>query len=172
MSQPVLVTYATRYGSTREVAERIATVLRENGQTVEVQPARQVKSLASYRAVVLGAPLYIGRWLKEAQKFLARHQAALAQRPVALFVLGPTKSADTSDPTVRGQLDAELGRLPWLKPVATALFGGVYDPAKLRFPDTLLKSFPASPLYGLPASDTRDWDAIRDWAASLPDLLK
>lgn len=172
MSETILVTYATRYGSTQEVAEQIATVLRQNGLTVDVQSARQVQSLEGYRAVVLGAPLYIGRWLKDAHKFLARHQQALAARPVALFVLGPTKSAEVNDPAVRAQLDQELSRIPWLKPVATELFGGKYDPANLRFPDTLLKAFPASPLYNAPVSDMRNWDAIRTWAASLVEGLR
>ncbi|MBN1922902.1 MAG: flavodoxin domain-containing protein [Anaerolineae bacterium] len=172
MSETILIAYATRYGSTQEVAEQIAAVLRQNGLSVEVQAMRQVQSLENYRAVILGAPLYIGRWLKEAHKFLARHQQALVALPVALFVLGPTKTEEVNDPVVRAQLDQELGRVPWLKPVATELFGGKYDPAKLRFPDTLLKAFPASPLYNAPASDTRNWDAIRAWAASVASHLK
>ena len=92
MSDKVLVVYATRYGSTQEVAERVAETLRENGLQVDVKPARQVRALEGYRAVVLGAPLYIGRWLKDAHRFLARHQEGLAQRPVAVFALGPTRA--------------------------------------------------------------------------------
>ena len=51
------------------------------------------------------------------------------------------------------------------------MFGGKYDPDKLRFPDTILKIIPASPLHGAPASDIRDWDAIRAWANSLTEKL-
>ena len=70
MSNPVLVAYATRYGSTQEVADKIAATLRQSGLTVEVQPAKQVRTLDGYRAVVLGAPLYMSDWLKEARNFL------------------------------------------------------------------------------------------------------
>ncbi len=64
-------------------------------------------------------------------------------------------------------LDKELGKFPWLAPVTVELFGGRYDPSKLRFPDSLIASLPASPLHGAPASDVRDWVAIRAWATSL-----
>jgi len=172
MPDLILVTYATRYGSTQEVAEQIAATLRENGLEVGLEPARQVRTLEGYRAVVLGAPLYIGRWLKDAHRFLARHQASLSDRPVAIFTLGPTRAATDEWQDVRAQMDKEITKYPWLEPVAAELFGGAYDPARLRFPDSLLAVLPASPLHQMPASDLRDWDAIRAWANGLPDMLE
>ncbi len=171
MSDSILVAYATRYGSTQEVAEQVAATLRESGFEVGLQPARQVRALEGCRAVILGAPLYIGRWLKDARRFLARHQESLAGRPVAIFTLGPTRAAEEDWQDVRTQMDQELAKFPWLKPIAVELFGGVYDPAKLRFPDSLLATLPASPLHGMPASDLRDWEAIRAWASSLAAKL-
>ncbi len=172
MSDMVLVVYVTRYGSTQEVAERVAETLRENGLQVDVKCARDVRALEGYRAVVLGAPLYIGRWLKDAQRFLARFQAGLAQRSVAVFSLGPTRLEEMVAADVRAQLDQELNKYPWLKPVASELFGGKYDPATLRFLDNLLGALPASPLHGLPASDARDWEAIRAWANDVAEKLR
>lgn len=172
MSTSILVTYASRYGSTKEVAEVVAATLREQGLTVELLPMRQVTALADYAAVVLGAPLYIGSWQKEAQKFLTQHREALTQRPVAIFTLGPTGTDAQEWEGVRGQLAQQMAKVPWLKPIATELFGGKYDPAHLRFPDSLLTVFPASPLHNKPASDVRDWAAIRAWAGSLPALLQ
>lgn len=172
MSDKVLVVYATRYGSTQEVAERVAATLRENDLQVDVKRARDVRALEGYRAVVLGAPLYIGRWLKDAHRFLARFQEGLVQCPVAIFSLGPTRSEEMEAPDVRTQLDQELHKYPWLKPVAAELFGGKYDPATLRFPDNLLGALPASPLHGLPASDARDWEAIRTWANDMAGKLR
>ena len=171
MSDAILVTYATRYGSTQEVAERVAATLRESGLQVDVQAARQARTLEGYRAVVLGAPLYIGRWLKDAHRFLGRFQEGLVQCPVAIFALGPTRPEEMEAPDVRTQLDQELNKYPWLKPVAAELFGGKYDPATLRFPDNLLAVIPASPLHGAPASDARDWEEIRAWAVNLAAKL-
>jgi menaquinone-dependent protoporphyrinogen oxidase len=137
MSTRVLVAYATRYGSTQEVAEAVAATLRERGCEADVQPAGKVRSLEGYNGVVLGAPLYIGSLLKDAQRFLAQHSQALAERPVAVFALGPTFPDD--DLTgARAQLDGAMAKVPWLTPVALEMFGGCFDPAKLRFPDTLL----------------------------------
>jgi menaquinone-dependent protoporphyrinogen oxidase len=172
MSASILVAYATRYGSTQEVAEAVATTLREGGLAVDLQLMREVQTLAGYGAVVLGAPLYIGHWHKDAQRFLGRHREALQQRPVFLFTLGPTQPDEQEWAGVRTQLEQELANYPWLKPVAHELFGGKYDPAKLRFPDSLLTWFPASPLHQRPASDVRDWVAMRAWAGNLVTQLQ
>ncbi len=174
MSNKVLVTYATRYGSTQEVAEKVAATLREGGLEVDLQPMRQVRDLAEYRAVVLGAPLYIGSLLKDARRFLAKHQAALAGKPAALFALGPTmNAADEKEwQGAREQLDQALAKVAWFKPIDVELFGGKYDPDKLRFPDSLLASLPASPIHGMPATDLRDWAAIEAWAKRLAEVWK
>lgn len=172
MQKPILVAYATRYGSTQEVAEQVAATLRENGLEVDVQPARQVRAVDEYRAVVLGAPLYIGRWLRDVRRFLMQHQKALQKRPLAIFSLGPTGEGEEEWEGVRGQLEKELAGFPWLEPVAVALFGGRYDPAKLGLFHRMLASLPASPLYQTPASDVRDWERIQTWANDIAAKLR
>ena len=156
MSSLVLVGYATRYGSTQEVAEAVAATLRECGLEVDIQPMRKVGTLAGYSAVVLGAPLFMFRWHKDALSFLSRHREALTERPVAIFALGPTHDPydEKEWQDSRDQLDKELAKYPWLRLVALEMFGGKYDPAKLRFPINLLAGKE-------PASDLRDWTAIR-----------
>jgi len=89
MPSLVLVGYATRYGSTQEVAEAVAAALREGGLEVDIRLLREVRTLAGYSAVVLGAPLFMFRWHKDALRFLSRHREALLERPVAIFALGP-----------------------------------------------------------------------------------
>ena len=89
MSNVILVGYATRSGSTREVAEAIAVSFRDNGQEVDLQPMRNVGSLEKYSALVLGAPLYMFHWHKDALSFLSRHRGAVQKVPVAVFALGP-----------------------------------------------------------------------------------
>jgi menaquinone-dependent protoporphyrinogen oxidase len=167
MSAKVLVAYGTKYGSTQEVAEAIAETLRGCGLAVECLPAGKVSSLDGYAAVVLGAPLYIGAWHKDALKFLSRQQAALAGKPVAIFGLGPVSADEKERQGSLEQLNKVLAKFPWLKPVAVEMFAGKYNPARLRFPDNLLGALPASPLHNVPARDSRDWAAIRGWAAGL-----
>lgn len=162
MVATVLVGYATRYGSTQEVAEVIAGTLREGGLAVDVRPLKDVRTLEGYEAVVIGAPLFMFHWHKEAMDFLKRHRQALLERPVAVFALGPVHDphdeAEWKDS--RAQLDKELAKFPWFTPAALEMFGGKFDPASLRFPLNKL----AGPE---PASDIRDWEAIRLWAESL-----
>ena len=166
MSSLVLVGYATRYGSTQEVAEAVVATLRECGLEVDIQPMRKVRTLAGYSAVVLGAPLYMFRWHKDALRFLSRHREALEERPVAVFALGPTHDPydEKEWQDSRAQLDKDLAKFPWFKPVAIELFGGKFDPALLRFPLNKLAGKE-------PASDLRDWTAIRAWAADLKPIL-
>ncbi len=166
MARTALVAYATTYGSTREVAEAIASTLRAVGVDVEVMPARDVKRLDGYSAVVLGAPLIIHKLQKDARNFLSRHQKTLKDLPVAVFVLGPCKEprdeAEWHD--CREQFDKVLAEVGWLKPVAAELLGGRFDPALLKFP---LNKMAGSE----PASDARDWSAIEAWATGLPAQL-
>ena len=161
-TRSILLAYATRYGSTQEVAETISAVLREAGFEVELQPMQEVKKLDNYDAVVLGAAIYGSKWHPEAHQFLSRYQASLRQRPVAIFALGPLSTSGAAMQRSRRQLDRELVKYPWLKPVAVEMFVGKLDPAKLSFFERLATS----------ASDHRNWDAIRAWANALPAQLQ
>lgn len=172
MTSTVLVTYATRYGSTQEVAETVATSLRQHGLEVELRPMREVKTLEGYGAIVMGAPLYIGRWPNDVRNFLDRFREVLVQRTVMVFTLGPTQPDLTEWEGVRVQLEQQMAKYPWLKPESVELFGGRYDPALLRFPDSLLAMLPATPLHNLPANDVRDWEAIRAWSEQLVTQLE
>jgi len=166
----VLVAYGTRYGSTKEVAETVAATLKEQGLEVEVKPAREVRSLDGYGAVVLGTPLSMGALHKDVRALLERNKAALARTPFALFALGPIKADDGVDAS-REQLFTALTKLTLPTPVATAVFVGAYDPARLGFKDKMIAALPASPLHGEPPHDERDWEAIRAWTRALPAEL-
>jgi len=167
MSHSILVAFSTIYGSTQEVAERIAATLRESGLEVDLQPIKQARSLDKYSAVVLGAPLYMFHWHKDALNFLSRHRTALAHKPVAIFALGPIHAEEKEFQDARAQLDKELVKFPWLTPVAIEIIGGKFEPAKFRFPHNLIPA-----MKNMPASDIRDWAAIRTWASGLAPKLQ
>lgn len=151
----ILVAFATKNGSTQEVAGAIAAALREIGSTVDLRPAREAREpIAGCDLVVLGAPLYSGRWHRDAHRFLKRHRDELARLPTAVFAMGPRTDAQESWEHSRNQLDRALARRDWLTPVAIAVFGGV-DPPKRRRQER---------------RDLRDWEAIRAWAGGLPGL--
>ncbi len=89
MPTSVLVAYGSTNGSTAQIAEAVGEVLRKEGLTAEVRPARSVASVESYDAVVVGGGLYAGRWQKDARRFVRRHRRELAERPLWLFSSGP-----------------------------------------------------------------------------------
>src|SRR5207249_4025435 len=136
-----------------EVAEAVAATLRARGLAVQVMPAAHIGHLHRCDAVVLGGALYTGRLHKDARRFLARHKAALAARPLAVFALGPRTLEPADVASSRAQLERALGAT---RPVSTAIFGGVVRPRELRFP-----------FNRMPASDARDWAAIEGWASEL-----
>ncbi len=172
MTEKILVTYATKYGSTQGVAEAIAEELRTKGHTVDLVHARDVKSLGGYGAVVLGSPLYIGSMLGDASKFLSRYKNELSNIPTAFFVLGPLEKTPKELSDVQVQLDTVLNKITWFKPAVVEIFAGAMDPDKFRFPDSLLKMMPASKDNALfKKADGRDWESIRAWANSLEDVL-
>jgi len=168
MDKKVLLAYASIHGSTQEIATVVADTLRECRLTVDVLPARSVRSLEGYSSVVLGAPLYIFHLQNDALRFLSRHRHVLTGGiPVAIFSSGPFGEGDADEwNEVRRQLNQEMMKFPWLKPVAVEVFGGKFDPTRLRFPWNLIPA-----LKGIPAKDLRDWTAIRAWASSLADNL-
>ena len=167
MSTRVLVAYATRYGSTKEVADAVTASLAEAGLAVETHPVQDVRTLESYAAIVLGAPLYMYRWHKGARRFLSLFRDALRKLRVAVFALGPTHEPPDEQEWAdsRAQLDKELAKFPWLEPVSVELFGGKYDPEKLPFPINLLAGQE-------PASDIRNWNTIDAWASNLATKLE
>jgi menaquinone-dependent protoporphyrinogen oxidase len=148
----ILVAYATRNGSTREVAEAVAGALREAGAAVDLLPARDLRGpIAGWDAVVVGAPIYSGRWHRDAHRFLKRHRGDLGRVPVAVFGMGPRSDTEEAWRHSRRQLDRALARREWLSPVMVTVFGGV-DPPKRG---------------SRQGRDLRDWDAIRAWAEQM-----
>lgn len=155
----VLVTYASKHGSTEQVARAIGATIRRAGHHVDVRSAKTAADVEWYDAVVVGGSVYMGRWHADARRFLRKHHDELSQRHLAVFAMGPLKLTDDDVAGVRAQLDRALkhtGALPEL----VAIFGGVVDPDKLHFP-----------FNRMPETDARDWEAIERWAIEIAALV-
>jgi menaquinone-dependent protoporphyrinogen oxidase len=167
MDNQILVAYATKYGATAEIAEKIGEVLNQAGLSAEVLPVDGASNPTPYRAVVLGSAVYIGQWRKEAAKFLEANEETLAGRPVWLFSSGPTGEGDPVE-LMKGwrfpQAQQEVADR--IQPRDIAIFHGAVDTKKLSLPERLiLKGVKA------PAGDFRDWEAITSWAAAIAEEL-
>jgi menaquinone-dependent protoporphyrinogen oxidase len=153
MTPSILIAFATKNGSTCEVAAEVAGRLSARGIVTYSCAAADVDSLDGYDGIVLGSALYLGRLHRDGSSFLHRFRRELLSRPLAVFAMGPRTLAEDDIASSRRELDAALAKEPALRPFATAVFGGVFDPAQHRFP-----------FNRMPASDVRDWRAISTWA--------
>ncbi len=173
---PVLVTYATRHGATRGIAERIADRLRTDGLDVELRPVAEVRDPSHYDAFVVGGAAYMFHWLKDATGFVRHNRTLLAGRPTWLFSSGPV-GVDTVDKDGRDVLEVTIPReFPKLRdeihPRGEKVFFGAWDPAAkpVGFAERLVSLMPASKM-AMPAGDFRDWAAIDAWADEIADGL-
>ncbi len=157
----VLVAYASKRGSTAEIAEAIAAVLRDSGDDADCVEAGEVEALDGYDAVVLGSAVYMRRWRGDARRFLRRHRHELARLPLWVFSSGPT-----GDPA--NDNDA------WTEPPHTirkaedvgardhVVFGGRVPADPHGFAQrAMVDNTPPQ------WRDRRDWDAIRAWARGI-----
>lgn len=164
----VLVGYASRFGSTREIAVRIADVIRTSGSEVDVRPVEDISDIDRYDAVVFGSGVYDGSWTPEATELMRRHAAILARKPLWLFSVG---SFGDRHPLIGGLMKKEpreIGEFEQaLHPRDYRVFAGVLNldhwPAWGRL---LFKAF------GGHDGDNRDWPDIDAWAQEIVGALR
>ncbi|MBN1887525.1 MAG: flavodoxin domain-containing protein [Thermoflexales bacterium] len=171
MSNKILVTYASRAGSTAGVAEAIGKTLAESGAQVEVRPMQDVHDLSPYGAVVAGSAIQASQWLPEAMQFVQTHRAELAQKPFAAFLVCMTLAMRGGEKYREHVANFLQPVRALVRPVGEGLFAGALDIGKIpSFGDRL--KFRLSVVMGVwSEGDHRDWDAIRAWAGSLGSLL-
>jgi len=163
MDGRILVAYASKYGSTAGIAQRIGAQLSEAGHATDVLPVDQISDLTPYRAAVIGSAVYVGQWRKEASAFLQTHASQLAARPVWLFSTGPTGEGDPAELMKGWRFPESLQPIAdRIRPRGTAFFHGALDLKRLSVPEKIvIKGIKA------PIGDFRDWTAIAAWTAQI-----
>lgn len=168
MGKKVLVTYGTKYGATAEIAEKIGQVLRRAGLQADVLPADRAGDPSTYQAVVLGSAVYIGRWRKEAVKFLKANEDVLVRKAVWLFSSGPTGQGDAAELLQGWRFPNSLQPIiEKIQPRDIAVFHGTVNMEKLNFVEKWMLKNVQSPI-----GDFRDWDAIAAWADAIAAELQ
>jgi menaquinone-dependent protoporphyrinogen oxidase len=161
MNNRILVTYATRAGSTAEIAATIGKSLSERGFAVDVKPVKDKPSLNGYQAVIMGSAIRMGNWLPEALDFVKANQSTLKALPVALYTVHMLNTGD--DETSRSARLAYLNNVrPLLNSAEEAYFTGKMDFSRLSFMDRFI-----SKMVKAVESDQRDWDNIKQWAKTV-----
>ena len=162
----VLVAYASKFGSTAEIAETIAEELQRTGLDVTCVPAGDAKSVTGYDGVVLGSAVYMKRWRREARRFLEKHARELERIPFWVFSSGPVgdpeqRDAEWEEPAKVIALAEQLGVR------GHVVFGGsIPDEPKGFIQKALARETPEE------FRDLRDWDEIRSWAATVAQAIQ
>jgi menaquinone-dependent protoporphyrinogen oxidase len=158
----VLVSAASKYGATGEIAQAVADVLAGKGLQVTVVPPDQVGAIEEFDAVVLGSAVYMGQWMKPARELAERSAAALAARPVWLFSSGPV-----GEPAKPADNPVDVTKiLQATKARDHQVFTGKLARKHLSFPDRAMASAVRAA-----EGDFRNWAEIRDWATGVADTL-
>ncbi len=165
MEKSFLVTYASKYGSTEEIAKTIAETIRSHGAAVDVLPWGEVKSLERYDAVIIGSAVRFGAWMKEAIEFVKTNQRELAGMPVAIFsVYILNQGNEVEHLAARESYTALIHSL--IPPRTEAFFPGVIEMDQLSLPEKMItKTVKAG------TGDFRDWGKIKEWAETAWHLL-
>jgi len=159
----VLVTAASKHGSTAEIAQAIGDLLVERGVGATVVPFQDVTVVDVYDAVVLGSAVYAGQWLAPAKDFVQRNAQALTARPVWLFSSGPIGEPPRPD-------EDPVDAAPMVEATAARdhrVFSGKLDKARLGFAERAIVLALRAP-YG----DFRDWNDVRAWASDIANALQ
>lgn len=159
----ILVAYASKSGATAEIAGWIGEALRRAGATVDLRSADDVMTLEGFDAIVIGGPLYMGKVLKPVPAFFSRHRAALAGKPVAVFIAGSSLGKDDPKADEHGRTVAGAAA-KGVPVVAVGLFGGRFSSRNVPLIGRFLTS-------AVKEEDTRDRAAIETWAGALPMRL-
>ena len=158
----VLVSAASRHGSTAEMAAEVATVLGEAGIDAVVLAPDDIHSLDGWDAAVIGSAIYVGHWLAPARDLVERLAAELAERPVWLFSSGPIGDPPKpeEDPADLPELMAATGAR------SHRLFAGLVDKSRLGLGEKVILAAVRAP-----EGDYRSWDEIRAWAEEIAAAL-
>jgi len=161
MGKRVLITYASKYGSTGGVADAIGKELCGKGLAADVALIGNAGDLGLYQGVVVGSAIYMGKWMPEATDFVKKNRDILRRMPVAYFLVCITLSQPTEKNRAEAlsYMEPIMRAVPEIRPLGIGTFAGALDYNKLSWLNKrILKA------KGAPEGDFRDWNSIRTWA--------
>lgn len=173
----LLIAYASKHGSTGDVAKEIATVFEEAGVITDVMLIDNVKSLADYDKVIIGAPVRMSKWLQEATDFVQANKSHLNQCKVAYFLTCMVLAEDNPSPDkvqgIHNILDHMERAVPRVSVSHKGFFTGAMDYSKMSLAMKVgLKIMSNSDAANIVEGDFRDWDAIRSWASEVRERFE
>lgn len=170
----VLVVFHSSEGQSERVATRIAAVLRQSGDTVEVATADAAPAPAGYTGVIAGDAIHYQRHSRELVDWLTEHRDALAGMPSGLFQLSLVSAVPRHADEAHHFVEA-LREATGYEPDVVGEFGGRLAYTSYGCLTTALMLIPAIGM-GLSRDVTTDaeytdWDAVEAFARRFHALL-
>ncbi|HPI72541.1 MAG TPA: flavodoxin domain-containing protein [bacterium] len=171
----ILIAYASGFGSTKEIAEKIGQILQEpSALQVTLQTMEAVTDASPFDAIILGSSIRADQPLVSIMDFLAQNRATLRQKKIAVFLVCLTANCQVGREKVRqGYISQIFEKYPDLNIISSESFGGKIDFDKLN-PVMQMLMKRVLEKTGIPAQgsvDTRDWNFISGWAHELKEKL-
>ncbi len=161
----VLIAYATKYGTTKKIAEEIQDVLEEKGIESDLINVMETGKIDAYDAVILGSPVYMGKMLVEAREFCQHYRKNAGDIWLAIFVNGIACCTPGSAGT--SPMIAAINEMhEYVRPAMKTAFAGAFSFTDLTDADAQITSMVHPPI-----GDFRDHEAIRVWAQDLASAI-
>ncbi|WFN35855.1 flavodoxin domain-containing protein [Methanomicrobium antiquum] len=161
MTKKVLVAYATRYGSTKDIADKIAQILTEDGYDADSKNILDITQTDEYGAVIAGSAIQMGKWLPEAKDFMQTFKSHLNRVPLFVFSCGITLNKPDENVIRKAYFSTDEIK-QYVSPKETGLFAGKLDTSLLSDSDKDLVVL-AKPECG----DFRDYDEVKKWVLKI-----
>lgn len=164
----ILITYASKYGATAEIADRIGKEISYSGFQTEIMPVNQVHDIEDFDTVILGSAVYMGQWRKDAIRFLKKYAEKISQKRLWVFSSGPVDEGDPVELLQGWMIPKKIRSLvEVIKPIDIKVFHGKIEINQLNFFERWILNKVKSP-----AGDFRDWKEVKTWALKIAGSLK
>lgn len=167
MALKVLVAYATRAGSTMEIAQSIGRIFIDAGYETDTLGIKKVRSLEQYDAAILGTAVHTGMLMPEMVRFVRKNRMVLCRMSVAAFAVCLSMKPQTPEHHAAAKEFLDPVRRE-ISLVSEGFFAGVMDYSRVGF----IARFIVKNMVQTPEGDFREWDAINGWTRDLTERLK
>lgn len=190
MSGKILVVYASRFGCSQEIAQKMGDILENEGFECHVIDLRESRKknwpyVNVYDGVILGTGIQISQWASEAKKYLKEITEELNKGRVkyAIFVSAASAEVDCGKAKVN-YIDTMVQKMDVRPPDLSQAFAGVLDFSKnskigklkreaLKFAAKEMEKEKDDLEFDYQGcNDLRDWPLIEQFARDFAILLK
>lgn len=127
----LLIVYATRFGHTRAIVDRMAEILCRDFECDirDIRSAPPAIDLSCYQAALIGSPVLYGRFHRPIRAFVRTNAMRLNTMPSAFFGINlVARKAEKRSAETNAYVRKFLAKTPWKPALAGVFAGALYYP--------------------------------------------